>query len=56
MPAFDLVDNDESYVDIELNHFLCDCNKVNWTLFDRIANNYGLLWVAEKQEMMKIHF
>jgi len=56
MPAFDLVDNDESYVDIELNHFLCDCNKVAWFIaamthgFDRaiIANGRGSLQFLQK--------
>lgn len=55
MPAFDAVNEANSYV-IEMNHFLCDCNKVAWLIgamthgFDRdvIANGRGSLDFLQK--------
>lgn len=56
MPAFDLLQTPEAYVNIEDNHFLCDCNKVGWFVgamthgFDRsvIADGRGNLDFLQK--------
>ena len=56
MPSFDTVDAPNSYVDIENNHFMCQCEKMDWFLgamthnFDRdvIANGRGSLQFLQK--------
>jgi len=32
MPGFADVNSEQSYVDIEANHFLCDCDRMGWML------------------------
>ena len=32
MPGFMDINNDNSYVDIEANHFVCDCDRMGWML------------------------
>ncbi len=31
LPAFDLLmENSDSFIDVDLNHFLCDCDRIAW--------------------------
>lgn len=30
MPSFDLLDPEAVFVNVEENHFLCDCNRIAW--------------------------
>ena len=56
MPSFDVIDVPNAYVDIENNHFTCQCEKMDWFLgamthnFDRdvIANGRGSLQFLQK--------